>query len=934
MRCKSHLCWLCILAALINVVMTVVAAVPTIEYGPRSRTVILWQPAAFGVIANGTPPLTYQWRKDDTPIPGATNDQILLAHADFADAGRYSVVVANAEGTVNSGNVELTVNAPRVGDIDFSFATGGRINSLIRSFAFQPDGKVVIAGDFTTVHGAIRNRVARLNADGRTDLLFLDGLSGADMPVNALAVQEDGRILVAGAFKSFNGVRRINLARLYRNGGLDPSLQTTPTYTNGHINTLVLRPDGKILIAGVYTEPVTVCSIPCPWPPCCYSYDAERPLLATLNPDGSPDTSFQPLFLRTNGYVNAVAVQSDGKVLVGGSFALATGPPRLGLARLNADGTPDATFQTGVTGVVFAIAIQNDGKILAGGSFTSVFGTTRYQIARLNDDGTLDNTFQSPLAVADKIVYSISLPGDGTIFIGGNLTITNGGNRFGLARLRADGTPDDTFQDIFPTTFKTVQAVVAHRDGRVYSAGILPRTNGVSSYQLARFASNGALDGGFENGISGANSTVYSFALRPNGKVVMGGYFKEVNGFWRSNLAQLNIDGSLDRGFLEAGRAFSGDSPVWSVTMQPDGKILAGSPFGGIVRLDADGARDTSFGSSISNVRAIAVQNDGKVIVGGHFYLGNLNSCDQWSIARLLANGQRDTSFLNKCGSYDSYIEAVAVQSDGKVLYGGGFSTDGVGGFARRVLTRLNPDGTLDTGFNMRFVTSTFRYGIMSIVPQSDGKLLLGGDFYAQSQDYTRDAVNIARVNTDGSMDTTFLNGIRANSWVTEVAVQPDGKILIGGSFTNVNGVARQAIARLHPDGTLDSTFRGGALAIRSPSSTFALRAMALQDDGNIIIGGDISTLDKVPMSNICRLWGIDFVRPRIQTISLGSGNVQLAWDAMPHRNYRVQYKENLSASAWIDLAGDILYNSSTAAKTDTSLDPSSQRFYRIVLLP
>ena len=60
MRCKSHLCWLCILAALINVVMTVVAAVPTIEYGPRSRTVILWQPAAFGVIANGTPPLTYQ----------------------------------------------------------------------------------------------------------------------------------------------------------------------------------------------------------------------------------------------------------------------------------------------------------------------------------------------------------------------------------------------------------------------------------------------------------------------------------------------------------------------------------------------------------------------------------------------------------------------------------------------------------------------------------------------------------------------------------------------------------------------------------------------------------------------------------------------------------------------------------------------------------
>src|SRR6266446_10416983 len=113
---------------LVNMTLPATAGPPSIDYQPQSQAVILYQQAAFGVIASGTPPLSYQWRKDGVPIAGATDDQIVLAHPQFADAGTYSVIVSNAAGRVASADAGLTVNSPKAGDLDFSFAWGGSIN--------------------------------------------------------------------------------------------------------------------------------------------------------------------------------------------------------------------------------------------------------------------------------------------------------------------------------------------------------------------------------------------------------------------------------------------------------------------------------------------------------------------------------------------------------------------------------------------------------------------------------------------------------------------------------------------------------------------------------------------------------------------------------------------------------------------------------------
>src|SRR5205814_1669823 len=139
MKTASFLLPLAILAAWTSTAF----AQPVITSQPQSQTVILYQPAAFRVIASGTSPLSYQWRKDGVPIAGATNDEIVLAQPQFSDAGLYSVAVSNAENSVTSAGASLTVNSPKGGDVDCSFACGGYIvNGPGRSVAVQRNGKV------------------------------------------------------------------------------------------------------------------------------------------------------------------------------------------------------------------------------------------------------------------------------------------------------------------------------------------------------------------------------------------------------------------------------------------------------------------------------------------------------------------------------------------------------------------------------------------------------------------------------------------------------------------------------------------------------------------------------------------------------------------------------------------------------------------------
>jgi len=350
-----------------------------------------------------------------------------------------------------------------------------------------------------------------------------------------------------------------------------------------------------------------------------------------------------------------------------------------------------------------------------------------------------------------------------------------------------------------------------------------------------------------------ANSTVVSIAVQTDGKILIGGAFTTLNPngsgtVARSRIARLNADGTVDTTFNP-----NANSSVQSIAVQTDGKILIGGSFtalnGGavprnrIARLNADGTVDTTFNPNAnSDVVSIAVQTDGKILIGGGFTTLNGGAVPRNSIARLNADGTVDTTFNPNA---NGGVQSIAVQTDGKILIGGFFTTLNGGAVPRNRIARLNADGTVDTTFDPNASSTVY-----SIAVQTDGKILIGG-FFTTLNGGTVTRNFIARLNADGTVDTTF--NPNANGFVLSIAVQTDGKILIGGGFTTLNpngsgAVTRNRIARLNTDGTVDTTF--------NPNANSDVQSIAVQTDGKILIGGFFTTLKggTVTRNRIARL--------------------------------------------------------------------------------
>ncbi len=195
--------------------------------------------------------------------------------------------------------------------------------------------------------------------------------------------------------------------------------------------------------------------------------------------------------------------------------------------------------------------------------------------------------------------------------------------------------------------------------------------------------------------------------------------------------------------------------------------------------------------------------------------------------------GSIDTSFnptdigFSFGNAANATIETISIQSDGKIMFGGGFTS--YNGTGRKYIARLNADGSLDSSFN----PGTGANGdVRKISIQSDGKIMIGGSFTS----YNGTGRNyIARLNADGSLDASFNPGTGANGSVRTISIQSDGKIMIGGSFTSYNGTGRNYIARLNADGSLDASFNPGTGANSTVYST------SIQSNGKIIIGGQFT---------------------------------------------------------------------------------------------
>lgn len=364
--------------------------------------------------------------------------------------------------------ISITTFAQLAGDIDTSFITGTGFNNSVNCITIQPDGKILIGGNFTTYNGVSKNRIVRLNSDGSIDNTFNIG-SGFNGIVNCITIQTDGKILVGGAYTNYNGSSANRFIRLNSNGSYDNSLTLNSFISSGEIKFIKIQTDNKIIIGGSFTSSV-------------------KNYFCRFDADGFPDTSFWPLNSGFDYPVYSFAFQNDGKILVGGDFLTYEAQTQKGIVRMNStDARTDTSFITGngFPTIVHSLLIQNDNKIIASGEFSIYNNMSFGHIVRLNIDGSVDSNFNSSGIGFNGIVYDTKLQSDGKIVAVGLFSNYNGISQANITRLNNNGTIDTSFN--IGSGFNTEAYKLAiQSDGKILVGGTFTTYKGTNAFRLVR----------------------------------------------------------------------------------------------------------------------------------------------------------------------------------------------------------------------------------------------------------------------------------------------------------------------------------------------------------------------------------------------------------------------------------------------------------------
>lgn len=721
-------------------------------------------------------------------------------------------------------------------DLDPDFVPPA-VNSIVGPVvtAEAPDGSLVIANQSG-------NQIVRLGVNGVVDPGF--AVSG-NFTLADILVQPDGRILAAGTVSLVNGISQKSVFRLLPDGALDPSFNPPPTVS---LNDMALENGGRILIAGDST-------------------------LRRLQPGGLTDPGFNQS-LPLTGVIRAVASLPGHRVLVAGNFTTLAGQPAVRIARLNAAGNPDPTFQpgSGADGQITSLRVRSDGDIFIAGEFTTFNGQPRKGIAQLSPDGALRQAF-APGNAFDGSVRDLALDADGNVLAVGNFSRAGTVSCAGFAKLEAaplqsipppptsPGTPTATAlssQKVLlfwsdssgesgyrverresgspdwltmatpaaGSTFYNDETVVP---GKTYDYRVLAwNPSGDAPFALSPAATVPTRAGLAGSPVPGDALDLWNageiraVTRQADGKFVIAGTFTHVNGTPRAVLARLEANGDLDPTFVPDPAIVASKPSVQTLAVQSTGRIIVGCS-GNFFALAPDGSRDAAFAppSSFSFVYELAVLPDDKLLVGGNFSGGS-----RPYLARTSADGAIDLTFAN--AGLNGEVDAIVVLPDGKILVSGGFTLAGFS--VTTSVARFNSNGSLDTSFAPVTLGPPPRgfSGLgTTMALQSDGKILVGGSFSSVN---SQPRNSLVRLESNGAVDTTFVSGTSPNDFLHYVGLLPDGKVTIGGYFESYGGTVRSSWAVLTSTGALDP----GNAVIRSG---YVRRGVRLPDGRILVVG-------------------------------------------------------------------------------------------------
>lgn len=716
---------------------------------------------------------------------------------------------------------------------DPSFIPGAGANAAIRCLLILSDQKILIGGDFTQYDGTPRGRIARLKSDGSLDETF-NPASGFDGPVYCLQTQSQipSNYFVGGSFSSYNGTPRTNLARLNSSGVLSTSFAFG---TNGPVYALLstsfLPASSSLLIGGDFSM----------------AGGSARNRLAGFSSTGNLTTLNSGLGLGPNGIILSMGqVSSASQVWIGGSFTHYSGWSRQNLALLDSSastvgGIPDYLSHVPlvpVDGPVHAMAARDSFSMFIGGAFSTLGSAVKNKFAVLQNfnlgfgSSWVSEPSYSAGVGPDGVILAVRRSIDGKALIGGGFQTVNGTARTGIARLlgSAGSDPPAVPQGFVAEAVSNSELIgvwnsVSNATGyRVESS-----PDGVSDWtMLADVSTNRALISGLTAGTT-RHVRVRAYNSNGNG---------EPSAIISTTTAALPWNGAGRPDPTIAGVDVPG---LDTCAVAPDGSLIVAGAFSRsnlpatVVRYLANGSLDLSFnvGSmSIGSGYTLAVDPSGKIYVGGAF--SSVGGFTRDSLVRLLPNGAVDPTFDHGPGTTDQPRD-LGLQHSGKLIVAGSAT------FAGRItgdLIRLNKDGSLDRSFN----GLVDRLSGMKVL--SDDRILIWGSSLVVNGTAAQD---VALLTADGQIDPSF-TPVDVSGTVTDAISLPGGKWLVAGSITAVGGVPTKGIARLHGDGTLDPAF---SLPESPNQSVFSV---VVQPDGKIVIAGSFSTIGSRIFRGIARV--------------------------------------------------------------------------------
>ena len=734
------------------------------------------------------------------------------------------------------------------GEIDGTFNMSSSFNSIVYSTATQPDGKILVGGDFTTYSGSTATRLVRLNYNGNIDTTFNIG-TGFDNRVETIITFPDNSCLVGGNFLQYSGSTKTYIARLSPSGSLTSSFAPNiQGFIGGRVNTLATQSDGKILVGGAFTN-----------------YGASNYIIA-LSSSGNPLELAS--FDIGNGFSSAVlamVTQSDGKIVVGGNFTSYSGSSSNYIIRLNPNGTRDTTFNigTGFNSAIQALAIQSDDKIIAGGQFTSYSGSANNYIVRINTNGTKDTSYVIGTGF-DSIPRGMALQNDDKLYVVGFISTYSGSTSNYIIRINTNGTRDTTFNP--GTGFGSLTyAVAVQSDNKAIVGGQYTTYSGSSVNRIIRLNTDGTIDTTFNVG-TGANGIPSAITVDNLGKVIAIGGFTTYSGSSNNSMVRINPDGTKDN-TLVIGTGFDpvGASVPSFLKLDNTGNIYVGSNFttysgstiNNIVKIQPSGAIDTTFlASQITSQGGAGFDTSvySGVISGSRIYLGGAFTSfrPKNGIIRLNADGTIDTSFQLFSG-FNNTVQSIAVQSDGKIIVGGNFGT--YSGSSNPFIVRLNSDGTKDTTYNIGTSFNSPVYNLKN--DPLTNNTYVAGPFVTYSGS---NAVRFTRLLPSGAIDTSFATSASLSNFVNSQSyldLDSTGNVLVASQFGTYSGSTVNNFIRTLSSGRIDPNLNYSTIYYNGSSIGFeggAIYAGALDSSGNIYLGGSFSSYKSLPTNYIASL--------------------------------------------------------------------------------